>query len=488
MKLKELIQALNLDLKCNGDTEIVKICENAEDVEQDDLLILIKPISGKAPCYEAKREKVPAAIICESDAEISAKGSDVIRVPSARVALAVAYSLFYKIDYERLKIIGVTGTNGKTTTATLIKKILERSGKKVGFIGTGKIEICERRITDDYYSMTTPDPRLLYPALAKMQSEGCEYCVMEISSHAIALGKVAPITLECALFTNLSPEHLDFHRDMDDYFKTKLSLFEKSRQAVFNVDDEYGNLAAKSYGKTKTTVGILAEADVSAYEIKNNGYSGYQYIYRGKGYSFLMRQRLPGAHNVYNVLMAVACSYSLGVKPCIAREAVEEIYSISGRCEIIKDEITVIIDYAHTPGAFKNILSFAASLKKGKSKLHAVFGCGGERDRQKRPEMAKIAESAADRITVTADNSRKESTDAIIADILCGFRDMQKVSVINDRKEAINSAIAGAQNGDTVIICGKGAEKYNIDEKGYHPFDDLAVAKDAIAQRHTYEN
>ncbi len=488
MKLKELIQALNLNLKCNEDAEIAKICESAEKVEAGDLLILIKPLSGKVPCYEASKERLPIAIVCESDAKISAKGADVIRVPSAREALAVAYSLFCKIDYEKLKIVGVTGTNGKTTTATLIKKILERSGKKVGFIGTGKIEIGERRITDDYYSMTTPDPSLLYPSLAKMQNEGCEYCVMEISSHAIALQKIAPITVECALFTNLSPEHLDFHRDMDDYFKTKLSLFEKSRQAIFNVDDKYGNLAATSYGKTKTTVGILTEADVSAYEIKNNGYSGYQYIYRGKGYSFLMRQRLPGAHNVYNVLMAVACSYALGVKPCIARAAIEEIYSISGRCEIIKDEITVIIDYAHTPGAFKNILSFAASQKKGKSKLHAVFGCGGERDRGKRPEMAKIAESAADRITVTADNSRNESTDAIIADILCGFRNMEKVSVISDRKEAINNAVAEAQNGDTVIICGKGAEKYNIDENGYHPFDDIATAKGAIAQRRSYEN
>lgn len=482
MRLKELTDALNLELDQIYDCEIEAICETAADAYEKALLIMITPLSGVAPRFE-DGDKRPACIICEKNAQIFVESLPVIRVECARSVLSRAYSIFHRIDYGKLKIVAVTGTNGKTTTATLIKRILEYDGHKVGFIGTGKIEIADRRITDDLYSMTTPDPKLLYPTLSKMQSEGCEYCVMEISSHAIALKKVEPIIIECALFTNLSAEHLDFHKDMESYFATKLSLFSNCRHAIFNVDDKYGRKAAYSYKNEKTTVGIIEVGDVTAYEIKNKGFVGYEYIYRAKNYSFLMRQRLPGAHNVYNVLMAVACSYALGVRPCIARACIGEIYEISGRCEIIKDEITVIIDYAHTPGALKNILSFASSLREGKCKIHALFGCGGERDRQKRPKMAKIAEELADRVTVTADNSRRESTDSIISDILSGFTDLSKVDVIPKRDEAITDVILGAEASDIVVICGKGAEKYNIDENGYHPFDDSAFARAALKQR-----
>ena len=483
MRLNDFLAQLEIDaVSANGDIEVEKIAERGEEISENSLLILVKRLSELRKYYNGEGYRVPIAVLCDSDTVVENCACPIIRLPSPRRALSYAYSMLYGIDYDKLKVIGVTGTNGKTTTATLIEKILTFSKKSVGFIGTGTISIGGRIISDDDYSMTTPDPKLLYSSLSEMMKEGCEYCVMEVSSHSLALEKTAPIVFELAVFTNLSSEHSDFHPSMEEYFQTKLKLFKSARRGVFNVDDPYGKRAAELFEKESITVGIISPASVSAFEINDHGENGYEYIYNGQSFKFLMRQRLPGAFNVYNVMSATAATISLGVKPCDARRAIAEIKGICGRCEIIKDEITVIIDYAHTPYALKNLLIFARGIK-GSGRLKVLFGCGGERDTKKRPEMARVAEKYADFITVTADNSRKEETASIISDILLGFTENANVTVIPDREAAITEAIASASAGDVVLLVGKGAEKYNIDAGGTHPFDERAIVAEAIGKR-----
>ncbi len=492
MKLIDLLDKLNVHLPYGADKDIEfsEIAECAEEVNANSILILIKRLNGEIAKYTYDDGQMPLAVICDESAIINCPYIPIIKVKNPRRALSFAYSLLYDINYDALKVIGVTGTNGKSTTASLIKKILEYAGHSVGFIGTGKIEIGDINTADVRYSMTTPDPRKLYSALADMQAYGCEFAVMEVSSHAIALEKTAPIIFHTALFTNLSPEHMDFHSDMEDYFETKLRLFENCRHAVFNIDDSYGKRASELFTGKKTTVGILNDADARAYEINDFGINGFEYIYSEKNFNFLMRQRLPGAFNVYNTMMATAASVVSGIKPCMARRSIAEINIIDGRCEIIKDEITVIIDYAHTPYALENILLFAKSLKNGKKKITTVFGCGGERDKKKRPKMAAVAEKYSDITIITSDNSRGEDVADIISDILCGVKNTDDVKIIPERASAVENAILASDIGDIVAVIGKGAERYNIDASGYHAFDERKIIKDSLAKRKRakYEN
>ncbi len=486
MKLSELLS--DIEHESSVDTQIIEI-ENVTtkigEINNNTLFVIINGINfdtGKIIDNIIKNN--PAVLVCDRDWGIDAS-YPIIRVKNSRCALAHLCSKIAKIEYSKLKFIGVTGTNGKTTTATMIEKMLNFAEIKSGFIGTGCIRIGEKLLNNNLYSMTTPDPEILYPTIKNMQNEGCKVIVMEVSSHALALQKVAPIHFECSIFTNLSDEHLDFHKDKEDYYNTKLKLFSQSKNGIFNADDEYSARAMRdTFDKCNTTsVGVLWEGSAMARDVIFNGFNGSSYIYREKGLLFKATLSLPGYYNIYNSLLALKCVMTLGVKPCIAKEALKTISKIDGRFEVTKDSITVIIDYAHTESATQNILKTINSTKSTGQNVITVFGCGGERDKFKRPRIGAVIERYSDEVIITNDNPRNENEHQIISDIISGMNEPEKRKIISSREEAINRAIQDARDGDIVLILGKGHERYIIDNKGYHPFDERVVIKRALKKR-----
>ena len=480
MKICDIIKREEYILsEVDDELDFSKLSIDPNEISNEDILII--PNSKKIPDL-SKSKANPLAVICDKNAVLPEYISRIL-VNNVRLAMAKAYYRFHNLSLKKMKIIGITGTNGKTTTATLISRILASEGYKIGFIGTGKIEIDGSKITDENYSMTTPDPPLLFSSLKKMESHGCNAVVMEVSSHALALEKVAPIEFDYGVFTNLSPEHTDFHSDINSYFDAKLKLFSQSRCSVFNLDDDYGKRAYTLCSSKKISVGVLWHGDVWASNIENHGFDGISYTYHGDCFSFKMKLPLPGIYNAYNSMLAAAVCIDIGCKPCNVKRILSKMAPVEGRYEIINEEISVIIDYAHTATAFNNILR-ELSVVKGAHKLTVVFGCGGERDTAKRPKIAKIAEKYADRIIVTTDNSRNEDPNVIIKDICEGF-EKEKHIIIRDREDAIKVSIAEAQEGDIVAIVGKGAEKYNIDKDGLHPFDERKIVLAALEKRKT---
>ncbi len=483
MKLCELIT--DNECKFNDEDKVKDIKNITVSPKECDASTLLF-IFNERVLEDFKRSKVkPALVIIDKNLDLDSKLSGRTRFyrhNNPRLLLSAACFRFSRIDLSVLKIIGITGTNGKTSTALLTVEILKAAGYQVGFIGTGRIEFDGVSLCGGDYSMTTPDPWILYPAIKEMQVRGCEIIVMEVSSHALALEKVAPLKFEYSVFTNLSAEHLDFHGNIEDYYAAKKKLLSLSSNVVFNIDDHYARRAYKEFSGRKISVGILWRGDIWATCLKNQGFSGLEYMYRTHSYLFKMRLSLAGVHNIYNSMLATAVCTDLGVKPCVAKQALASIPALPGRFEIIKSDITVIIDYAHTSFAFENILKEIHRSKLPREQLWVVFGCGGERDIEKRPKIAASAERYADRIIVTSDNSRGEDIQKIISDIKAGFRG-DSYEIIEDRASAVKTAIKKAPEGAVIAIIGKGAEKYNIDKSGYHPFDEKALVLDALSQR-----
>ena len=453
---------------------------SAESADEGAMLFITEKVGRESNDVDmSKMSRIPAALVVSDTCIVKSVRCPIIRAKSVRTALSFALSNLYEIDYTRLKIIGVTGTNGKTTTATLIYEILIRCGYKAGFIGTGKIISNGTALTPDNYSMTTPDPTELYPLLSRMQSDGNNYVVMEVSSHSIALGKVAPITFEYAIFTNLDDDHLDFHLNKTDYFKTKLSLFKQAQKGLFNLDDEYSKNAYDLSGCKRSTIGIIKNGDTYATDIRYRGLSGSSFFYRSKDLIFKVNSALPGAFNIYNALCALRCVIDLGIKPYVAKRAFEEIRGIDGRMEITEGVITAVIDYAHTPDAFYNCLKTLKSNLINEQKLIVVFGCGGERDKSKRTTFGRHADNLADKIILTEDNSRFEPLENIIADISVGIT-KKCFETVPDRESAIRYAFEIANEGDVVAVVGKGHERYKIVNGAYLPFDERQIIDDAM--------
>ena len=486
--IKKLLRNVNvcqIEGSINENTLTHPILTDAESYEGALLYIISKTGTQELDIDCSKFTSLPYAIVTSETQKMLNCHVPIIRVDSPRFAFSHACSNMYDIDYKRMKIIGITGSNGKTTTATLIHQILSDAGYRTGFIGTGKISIGKNIESSDKYSMTTPDPTLLYSALSKMQDAKCEYVVMEVSSHSIALEKISPIEFEYAIFTNLSAEHLDFHKSMDAYFSTKLKLFSKTNSALFNLDDKYSSMAYESVDCKKTAIGIIHSAPVYATEIDMRGFEGTSFFYRENDLICKVETRLPGAFNIYNVMMALRCTKDLGVKLCISKRSIERISCISGRMQAYHSDITALIDYAHTPFALYNCLNFLFSVKKRKQKLIVVFGCGGNRDKSKRAPMGRIASSYADMIIITSDNNRTEPFADIASDIEDGISDTP-YNIIENREEAISSAIINASPGDIVAIIGKGCEQYiNSGDKMLCSCD-YDLVKNAMNKRELY--
>jgi UDP-N-acetylmuramoyl-L-alanyl-D-glutamate--2,6-diaminopimelate ligase len=405
-----------------------------------------------------------------------------INVPSVRAAMAPAAAAFYGDPTAELQTVGVTGTNGKTTTAFLVHALLEADGRQAGLLGTVKSVVggAERPV-----ERTTPEAIDLQRTFREMLDGGDVACAMEVSSHALELHRADAIHFAAAIFTNLTQDHLDFHGTMDEYFLAKRRLFADGRpgNAVINVDDPYGaRLAAEIPGAI--TFALQRDADYRATGV-HTGLSGSRFTVHGPHGAAELRSPLPGLFNVYNVLGALAAVRAVGVPLDVAATAIETAGHVPGRFQPVDagQEFAVLVDYAHTPDSLENVLHAARGLVdapgSGNGRVHVVFGCGGDRDRGKRPMMGEIATRLADRVIVTSDNPRSEEPEAIIDEILAGTGPQTEHDA--DRRAAINAAIAGARPGDVVVIAGKGHEQGQEFEGGRKiPFDDVTVALKAL--------
>jgi UDP-N-acetylmuramoyl-L-alanyl-D-glutamate--2,6-diaminopimelate ligase len=399
-----------------------------------------------------------------------------ILVDSVRRAMAPAAARFYGDPTAALEVAGVTGTNGKTTTAFLIRALLEADGRQTGLLGTvtsvvGGVEHPVER--------TTPEAIDLQRTFRQMVDGGDSACSMEVSSHALELHRADAIHFAVAIFTNLTQDHLDFHPTMEDYFLAKRRLFAAARPArsVINVDDGYGARLAAELADP-ITFSLQREATYRALDV-HTGLDGSRFTIRGPDGAVEVSTPLRGGFNVYNALGAFAAARAVGVPADTAVEALQTAELVPGRFQPVDEGqgFAVLVDYAHTPDSLENVLRAARELATGR--LHVVFGCGGDRDRGKRPLMGEIAAELADVVIVTSDNPRSEDPEAIIREILVGAG--AGVEHTADRREAIGQAVAGARPGDVVVIAGKGHEQGQEFEAGRKiPFDDATVAREAL--------
>ncbi len=398
-----------------------------------------------------------------------------ILVEDVRSAMAVAAARFYGDPTARLPVVGITGTNGKTTTAFLVRSLLEAAGRPCGLLGTVKSVIGG---VEHEVERTTPEAIDLQRTFAEMLAAGDEACAMEISSHALDLRRADGIHVACAVFTNLTQDHLDYHPDMEAYFQAKRLLFssELTRARVVNADDEYGARLAREF--TCETFGFGAGADYRAVDVET-GFTGSSFVAETPDGSFSTRVCLPGNFNVLNALGAWAAARALGVPSSVIAEALPDAGRVPGRFEPVDEgqPFAVLVDYSHTPDSLENALRAARELAE--RRVIAVFGAGGDRDRGKRPLMGEIAAREADVAIVTSDNPRSEDPSAIIDEIVAGMPGDAVVEI--DRRAAIARAVEGAEAGDTIVIAGKGHEQGQEFAGGRkEPFDDVTVAREAL--------
>lgn len=476
MKLTQLLKGINYT-GTFPDVEITGITCDSREVGPGVVFVAIEGEKTDGHAYsEAAAESGCAAIVAEHSIEAYAAQ---IMVNDSHEAYAKLCANFFGNPANKLKFIGVTGTNGKTTTTTIIKHILEESGHKTGLIGTIKNMSGNRELPAHF---TTPLPFELQGLLRQMVDDGCEYVVMEVSSHALAQRRVAGIHFECGVFTNLTQDHLDFHKTMENYLKAKQMLFEVSKIGVINSDDPASEKIIKE-----------APCKIFTYAVKdkNADYVASLIDYRPDGISYTLSGKsegrvnalLPGGFSVYNTLAAVAAAECIGIPLTDVIETLREFKGVKGRIEVVPTgrDFTMIIDYAHTPDGVEKILRAVREFAKGR--VVALFGCGGDRDKTKRPKMGKIAADNADFLIVTSDNPRSEDPDAIIADILEGLKDSKTpYEVVTNRREAIKYAITHAKKDDIVVLAGKGHEDYQILSTGRIHFDEREVVAELLKE------
>lgn len=406
----------------------------------------------------------------------------ILEVKSTLEAMAAIACNFYKHPSEQFKVIGITGTNGKTSIAQLLGSALEANGKMVGVLGT-----TGNRIGQQYYptSNTTVESLKLQWLFKEMYKQSVDACIMEVSSHALSLHRVDGTAFEIAIFTNLTEDHLDFHPDMEDYYQAKKKLFLMNRGAcLINLDDSYGERLYNELKSIKNRVfgyGLSAQCDYRATEIQA-WHDGSSFRFEGPDIELAVDSPIPGKIYVYNVLAVLATLHQLGFDKTDLQLAVRTIKPVSGRLEVVPNTLnaSIIVDYAHTPDALEKVLSVCREFTEGK--LTVVFGCGGDRDRTKRPHMGAIAARLADEVILTNDNPRTESPTTILEDILRGITEeqAQKVKVIADRREAIIQGVNQLSAKDTLLIAGKGHENYQIIGETKHHFDDREEAAKAL--------
>ena len=494
MLLSRLVQPLSSKkLTGSADVEISSVVYDSRRVGAGALFACIRgaKFDGHDFIAEALRSGASALLVERPERVPADARAPFVTVPDTRAALPILANQFFDYPSRRLRLIGVTGTNGKTTTTYLIESMLRSAGRATGVIGTLGAQIHGQEVETE---RTTPESVDLQELLARMVSEGVEVAAMEVSSHALAMRRTMGCEFDIGVFTNLTQDHLDFHRSLEDYLDAKLTFFREyakasSKQftAIVNVDDPNGERVARATCGTVLTYGIHRPADVRAARI-HAAAGGIEFHVACTVGEFDVKMRLGGSFNVYNSLAAVGVGIALGLGVREIRTGLEAVPAVAGRFEAVDcaQDFSVIVDYAHTPDGLENVLHSARELAK--ARLIVVFGCGGDRDRAKRPIMGRIAADLADVCIVTSDNPRSESPDAIIGDIVAGIDGGRKtaVEVVPDRRDAIKQALDIASAGDLVVIAGKGHETYQIFKDQVVHFDDREVVRELLsgAQAH----
>lgn len=482
MKLKALVATIPGKVRIigNEETEILSLCSDSRQVKQGALFFCTPGLRMDAHDFAPQAVK-SGAVALVVDHELPMNVPQVL-VEDVRQAISHVACEFFDNPAKKMLLIGITGTKGKTTSSFLAKSILEAAGKKTGLIGTVCSMIGEEVIPSN---LTTPDPIMLQTLLYRMAEAGCQAVVMEVSAHALAQHRMAGMKFDVGAFTNFSQDHLDYFKDMDDYFDAKMRFFEPDmvEKIVYDVDDERVAEGMKALGRETLSVGIREGSDVYANDIE---------IYE-RGCSFLMtwhkqfrisvQMKLAGIFNVYNALLAAGICISAGVDPEAIRRGLEEVRAVPGRIELLETgtPYRVILDYAHSPDSLENILKAVRETTKGR--MIALFGCGGNRDTAKRPIMGEIAGELADYCILTSDNPRNEDPMVILAEVEAGIRPTGcEYIVIENRREAIRYALKMAQPSDVIVLAGKGHETYQEICGVKHPFDEKIVVAELLAE------
>ncbi len=475
MKLSEILRGIEV-LGSYNDVEVADITQDSRLVKEGSLFVCVKGsvFDGHTVAKEML-DNGAAAVVVERDLGLDNQ----VVVKSSRAVFSPICANFFGNPADKLKLIGLTGTNGKTTTTFLIKQILENAGKKVGLIGT-----VQNMIGDEIYpaKYTTPDPYELQKLFSQMVKADCEYCVMEVSSQALAQGRVNGLRFAVGAFTNLTQDHLDYHKTWENYFESKRILFKNSDIAVTNADDQNGLEIIKELQFDKVVTYAVDKNDAT-YVAKNVKFKSNGVEYELVG-DMIGRCNcpIPGRFSVYNSLCAASCALALGIGFDDVLSAISKSNGVKGRIEVVPTnrDFTIIIDYAHSPDGLENIITSLKEIAKGR--VVTLFGCGGDRDKTKRPKMGKIAAELSDFCVVTSDNPRSENPSEIIKDILVGMEGITTpYKVVENRKEAIAYAIKNAQTDDIILLAGKGHETYQILPTGTIHFDEREAVAEILA-------
>ncbi len=469
MNLKELLPELNKDVEITG------LTNDSREVRAGDCFVCINGAETDGHNFAEKAlENGASVILCERD--LGLKNQVIIK--DTKKAFPAMAQKFYGNPKDKLKIIGVTGTNGKTSETYLIKSVLEELGHKTGLIGTINNIIGSEVLPS---KNTTPSPLELAKLFRKMVDAGCEYCVMEVSSHALSQGRVEGIDFAAACFTNLTQDHLDYHKTMENYLAAKKKLFFNTQKAILNFDDKYFNELKKDLPCEIITYSANSnEADFSAKSI-NFKPRGVDYEIVGDNLIAHIKMAIPGKFTVYNSLAAAVTVHSLGYGIEEIASALKNVKGVKGRAEIVETNTpyTIVIDYAHTPDGLYNILTTFKDCPK--NRLITVFGCGGDRDKGKRPIMGEIAAHNSDLVIVTSDNPRSEEPLSIIKEIIGGMKhSATPYKIVVNRGEAIKYAMDNAKPGDIIVLAGKGHETYQILDYGTIHLDEREIIKDVL--------
>ncbi|MBQ8952729.1 MAG: UDP-N-acetylmuramoyl-L-alanyl-D-glutamate--2,6-diaminopimelate ligase [Clostridia bacterium] len=482
MKLTEIADALKdgARLYGNGQVEITALCTDSRRVKPGALFFCIpgSRVDGHAFAPKA-REDGAAALVVERKLELDCPQ---LVVEDVRGALSLIAACFFGHPARELKLIGITGTKGKTTTSYLVKSILEKAGYKTGLIGTAGSMIGETQIPTN---LTTPEPIDFQSLLRQMADAGVDYVVMEVSAHALALRRLVGMRFEAAAFTNLSQDHFDFFGNFDNYLAAKMKLFEPTFCAcgIYNADDERVATAMRQAKIPVEGYAIRVPAQIYAKDIEVDEQGCTFQLNFHKRYRLDVTLKLSGIFNVYNSLTAAALCDAVGVAPECIREGLEAVKSVPGRIELLDTETPyrVILDYAHSPDALENILSTVRQMAR--ARVIALFGCGGDRDHDKRPIMGEIGGRLADFCVLTSDNPRSEDPNAILDQIEAGIKQTDGAyTVIENRREAIRYAMNMAEPGDVIVLAGKGHETYQEIKGVKYPFDEKVVVRELLEE------
>ena len=480
MKLTDLLTGMEvvrtegpLDIPING------IHYDSRQVTPGSLFFCIEGYQADGHDYAAAAvENGASAVLLRKDIPLRS-GTTKIFVAETRKAMGLISSAFYGKPSENLILFGVTGTNGKTTITYMMKSILEQAGKKAGLIGTISNLIGNRMIPSE---RTTPESPDLQQLLHEMVKEDVETTVMEVSSHSLELSRVAGCRFQVGIFSNLTQDHLDFHGTLEKYREAKAKLFDQCQLAVINVDDESGRMILEGLECPSFTYGIYKPADIFArdIEIMADGVSFNLHILGGK---ISINLRIPGIFSVYNALAAAAACYAAGISLNDIQTGLETVRGVPGRFELLDTgtDYSVILDYAHTPDGLENILKTARDLTDGR--IVTLFGCGGDRDKSKRPVMGEVAGTHSDFCIVTSDNPRGEEPMEIISEILPGLQKTEcPYEVFGDRRQAIAYALNNARKNDVIILAGKGHETYQLIKGQTYPFDEKEIVSEILGR------